>query len=163
MHSYFFGSSPSSGENFLEFFPAQKSRKYIMSPRNFCRFSAEVSSLLPHRTEVRRSTSRRVRSEGGSQCPPRSDESAGENLIDLGRHNVYLQSLNFLAEKRSEFSNSKTPIPQNLSKCRLNQPFYEFDVILNREKNQNPTFEKINNRLAIALTVFPSVPVPHPV
>jgi len=56
--------------------------------------------------------------------------------MDLGGHNGYRQSLNFLAEKWSEFSNSKTPILQNLSKCRLNQPFYEFDVILNREKNQ---------------------------
>jgi len=52
---------------------------------NFSRSKAEVSSLLPHRTEVRRSTSRRVRSEGWSSAP-RGDESAGENLIDLGRH-----------------------------------------------------------------------------
>ncbi len=45
----------------------------------------------------------------GVAVPPRSDESAGENLIDSGRHKVYLQSLNFLAKKRSEFP---TQIPQ---------------------------------------------------
>jgi hypothetical protein len=65
-----FGSSPILGEIFLEFFPAQKSRKYVISPMNFCRFSTDISFLLLHLTERSRSTSRRVRSEGGSQCPP---------------------------------------------------------------------------------------------
>jgi hypothetical protein len=62
--------SPILGGIFLEFFPAQKSRKYIISHRNFSRSKAEVSFLLPHRIKVRRSTSRWVRSEEDSQYPP---------------------------------------------------------------------------------------------
>jgi len=64
-----FGSSSIFGGLFFAFFPSKilaNSHWYHepLPPK------AEASSLLPHRTEVRRSTPRRVRSEGGSLCPP---------------------------------------------------------------------------------------------
>ena len=43
----------------------------------------------------------------GVAVPPRIDESAGEDLIDLGGHKGYLQSLNFLAENGQNFQTQK--------------------------------------------------------
>jgi hypothetical protein len=70
-------------ERFFRIFPISEPWRYVISPMNFSRSKTEASSLLPHLEEMRRSTPRKVRSEGVAVPPVATEvrENFRANLI----------------------------------------------------------------------------------